>query len=124
MITTLNYHIPYSFFQSLVWLAVQAVLLNEAGIETGSGHFPGEINGRQNKAPNFGEGEAVDFFNEHTDEVSTYVDSIKLLVFDVRVGWEPLCRFLDVPVPDTPFPMQQRSSLSSIPSGYCRGSPS
>jgi len=25
-------------------------------------------------------------------------------VFDVREGWEPLCEFLDVPVPDTPFP--------------------
>jgi hypothetical protein len=28
----------------------------------------------------------------------------RLLVFDVREGWEPLCTFLDVPVPDTPFP--------------------
>ena len=28
----------------------------------------------------------------------------QLLVFDVREGWEPLCKFLDVPVPATPFP--------------------
>jgi hypothetical protein len=26
------------------------------------------------------------------------------LVFDVAEGWAPLCRFLDVPVPDGPFP--------------------
>eukprot|EP00913_Durusdinium_trenchii_P013055 g12255.t1 len=28
----------------------------------------------------------------------------KLLVFDVKEGWEPLCKFLGVPVPDEPFP--------------------
>ncbi len=28
----------------------------------------------------------------------------RLLVFDVAEGWEPLCDFLEVPVPDTPFP--------------------
>ena len=26
------------------------------------------------------------------------------LVFDVREGWQPLCDFLDVPVPEEPFP--------------------
>ena len=25
-------------------------------------------------------------------------------MWDVKEGWEPLCRFLDVPVPETPFP--------------------
>ena len=28
----------------------------------------------------------------------------RLLVFDVKQGWEPLCAFLGVLVPDTPFP--------------------
>jgi hypothetical protein len=28
----------------------------------------------------------------------------RLLVHDVSEGWEPLCRFLQVPVPDGPFP--------------------
>ena len=28
----------------------------------------------------------------------------RLLVFHVADGWEPLCEFLGVPVPDTPFP--------------------
>jgi hypothetical protein len=29
----------------------------------------------------------------------------RLLVFDVKEGWEPLCAFLGVPVPeDEPFP--------------------
>lgn len=28
----------------------------------------------------------------------------KLLVFNVKQGWEPLCKFLGVPTPDVPFP--------------------
>jgi Sulfotransferase domain len=28
----------------------------------------------------------------------------RLLVFEVRAGWQPLCGFLWVPVPDAPFP--------------------
>ena len=28
----------------------------------------------------------------------------QLLVFDVKEGWTPLCQFLQVPVPDVPFP--------------------
>ena len=25
-------------------------------------------------------------------------------MFDVKQGWEPLCKFLNVPIPDEPFP--------------------
>lgn len=28
----------------------------------------------------------------------------RLLVFQVQEGWKPLCEFLDVPIPDEPFP--------------------
>jgi hypothetical protein len=28
----------------------------------------------------------------------------QLLLFDVKQGWEPLCQFLDVPVPTKEFP--------------------
>ena len=38
------------------------------------------------------------------DEVKQTVPKDRLLVFDVKEGWNPLCKFLDVPVPDTPFP--------------------
>lgn len=43
-------------------------------------------------------------FVDHTAEVERVVPSERLLVFDVKQGWEPLCRFLGVPVPDGPFP--------------------
>ncbi len=32
------------------------------------------------------------------------VPASKLLVWEVKEGWEPLCRFLNVDAPDTPFP--------------------
>jgi hypothetical protein len=38
------------------------------------------------------------------DEVKRTVPADRLLVWSVEEGWEPLCEFLDVPVPDTPFP--------------------
>lgn len=43
-------------------------------------------------------------FNQHTQDVINAIDSERLLIFDVRQGWEPLCQFLDKPVPDVPFP--------------------
>lgn len=47
---------------------------------------------------------AIEVFNRHTQEVRDAIDPARLLVFDVREGWAPLCRFLEVPIPDEPFP--------------------
>jgi hypothetical protein len=43
-------------------------------------------------------------YRRRTEEVCAAFPAGRLLVFDVAEGWAPLCRFLDVPVPDTPFP--------------------
>ena len=43
-------------------------------------------------------------FNAWNEEVKRTVPADRLLVFEVREGWEPLCRFLGVPVPSVPFP--------------------
>jgi Sulfotransferase domain len=40
----------------------------------------------------------------HEADVIASVPADELLVFDVADGWEPLCAFLGVAVPDTPFP--------------------
>jgi hypothetical protein len=48
---------------------------------------------------------ALRIFAEHLQEVQAAVPPERLLVFDVKEGWEPLCAFLDVPVPTgEPFP--------------------
>ncbi|MEO8665394.1 MAG: sulfotransferase family protein [Ignavibacteria bacterium] len=43
-------------------------------------------------------------FNDHNEEVLKTVPKEQLLVFDPKSGWDPLCKFLNVPVPETPFP--------------------
>lgn len=46
----------------------------------------------------------IKVFNHHNDTVQRTVPPESLLVYDVKQGWEPLCHFLEVPVPDLPFP--------------------
>jgi Sulfotransferase domain len=43
-------------------------------------------------------------YRRRTEQVRAAIPSERLLVFNVAEGWEPLCRFLGVPVPGTPFP--------------------
>jgi len=41
---------------------------------------------------------------EHIEEVKRIVPADRLLVYNVKQGWAPLCAFLKVPVPNEPFP--------------------
>lgn len=43
-------------------------------------------------------------FKDHEEEVKRTVPPERLLVYKAGEGWEPLCEFLNVPVPDEPFP--------------------
>jgi hypothetical protein len=43
-------------------------------------------------------------FNEWHEKVISKCPKEKLLVFDVKEGWEPLCKFLGKPIPNVPFP--------------------
>jgi hypothetical protein len=48
---------------------------------------------------------AIEVFNQHNEQVRRVVPPVRLLVYEVREGWGPLCAFLGVPVPDgKPFP--------------------
>jgi len=47
---------------------------------------------------------AIEVFNQHIEAVKHNVPAEKLLVFDVKEGWESLCAFLNVPIPEQPFP--------------------
>lgn len=49
-------------------------------------------------------GHAIKVFEEHNARVRREIPADRLLVFEVAQGWEPLCSFLGVPVPETPFP--------------------
>jgi hypothetical protein len=48
---------------------------------------------------------AIQIFNQHIEEVKRTVPSEQLLIFEARQGWEPLCKFLNVPIPaNRPYP--------------------
>jgi hypothetical protein len=47
---------------------------------------------------------AIETFERHNEEVEQRVPTDKLLVYEVKEGWGPLCEFLGVEVPDKPFP--------------------
>ena len=47
---------------------------------------------------------SVAYFNNWVDEVKRTVPKEKLLIFSVKEGWGPLCKFLDAPIPEVPFP--------------------
>lgn len=47
---------------------------------------------------------ALAAYRARTDDVRSAIPPERLLVFDVAEGWGPLCGFLGVPTPLTPFP--------------------
>lgn len=53
-----------------------------------------------------GEGKeaSVQFYTQWVEHVKATVPKEKLLIFNVKEGWKPLCEFLDLPIPNQPFP--------------------
>eukprot|EP00090_Calanus_glacialis_P003701 TRINITY_DN12728_c0_g1_i1.p1 TRINITY_DN12728_c0_g1~~TRINITY_DN12728_c0_g1_i1.p1 ORF type:complete len:290 (+),score=63.80 TRINITY_DN12728_c0_g1_i1:118-987(+) len=61
-----------------------------------------------------GEETAVKFWNNHVEEVKRVVPADKLLIFEVKEGWGPLCKFLEVSTPSVPFPNENDSDQIEI----------
>ena len=54
---------------------------------------------------------AIEVFKNHIEEVKRVVPRERLLIFEARHGWEPLCAFLNVPVPvDKPYPHKNKGT--------------
>jgi len=49
-------------------------------------------------------GALIERMLEHNAAVKSAIAPERLLVWDVAEGWEPLCEFLELPVPDVPLP--------------------
>jgi hypothetical protein len=62
---------------------------------TWQGLFQGQFADRQR---------AVQTFVAWNEQVQRDVPAEKLLVYNVKAGWGPLCAFLDIPAPNKPFP--------------------
>lgn len=50
------------------------------------------------------EAHAIAVYNRHNEEVRRVIPKERLLVYNAEQGWEPLCKFLGVPVPAAPYP--------------------
>jgi hypothetical protein len=49
-------------------------------------------------------------YHDHNARIFSLVPAQNLLVFNVKDGWAPLCRFLDVPVPAHDFPSRNSAA--------------
>lgn len=57
----------------------------------------------------------VELYDKHNAHVQELIPKDHLLVYDVREGWEPLCEFLKVPVPNEEFPrLNETGAMQSI----------
>jgi hypothetical protein len=65
---------------------------------------------------------ATAFYNQHIEEVKAAVPPERLLIFTANEGWAPLCHFLGVAVPNTPFPnVNDRAEFQKIKRNISRG---
>ncbi len=47
---------------------------------------------------------AINVFNENIEKARRTIAPERLLIYDIQEGWEPLCKFLGVPIPAEFFP--------------------
>jgi Sulfotransferase domain len=52
----------------------------------------------------------TNYFRRHTEEVKATIAPERLLIYEAGQGWAPLCAFLGVPVPDTPYPSENTTA--------------
>ena len=55
------------------------------------------------------------YYKKHNEQVRDLVPADQLLEYNVKEGWEPLCKFLGVDVPDVPFPkLNEGQSVQAV----------
>jgi Sulfotransferase domain len=58
---------------------------------------------------------AIAKYHQHNEAVRAGVPEDRLLVYEVKEGWGPLCDFLGVEAPDAPFPhLNDRDSFRAM----------
>ncbi len=69
------------------WLKMGKAVLNKSGIASG-----------------LDETRLTKVFMAHNDAVKASIPASRLLVYEVKDGWEPLCKFVGLPVPADAYP--------------------
>jgi Sulfotransferase domain len=73
--------------------------------EIGPGRFARVLIAEKTFGSDMSEAHMIEVYNRHNEEVVRTIPPGRLLVFDTKDGWAPLCEFLKVPVPDVAFPL-------------------
>ena len=62
----------------------------------------------------------TDYFRRHTEEVKRTIPPERLLIYEAGQGWEPLCKFLGVKVPQEPYPNENTRAefIARVRSGH------
>jgi hypothetical protein len=72
------------------------------------GRLPGVFGplkiGQKTFNDDFSEANMIAVYERHNEEVKRVIPKDRLLVFEAKDGWAPLCKFLGVPVPSEPYP--------------------
>lgn len=58
--------------------------------------------------------EAMNIYERHNRYIIETTPPEKLLIWGPQDGWEPLCKFLDLPIPDEPVPHINEVSIHSF----------
>ena len=105
ILTLRDPHAWYRSVSSTIMPAMKGPLVTPDGKRVGPpGDFAPLLIGEKTFGNRFDEAHMIEVFDRHNEEVKRTIPKDRLLVFDAAQGWEPLCRFLDVPVPEMPFP--------------------
>ena len=54
---------------------------------------------------------AIDVYNKNVAAVIANVPDDRLLVHSAKEGWQPLCEFLDKPIPSQPYPHSNEGNV-------------
>lgn len=64
-----------------------------------------ELNTKKSLKSDFSKENMIKCYLEHIENVKRLCPRKKLLLFNADDGWEPLCKFLKVPIPEMPYPL-------------------
>lgn len=53
---------------------------------------------------------AINKFNNHIEEVKKVIPKDRLLIFEAKDGWAPLCKFLNTEIPNEPYPNSNKQN--------------
>lgn len=109
---TFSWKFP-SFFGYIPMFA-QLKQLRKAMGTTHLGLQPGELSHEWRNMTNADEWLAKQY-ERHNQHIINHVPKDQLLVFNVKEGWDPLCKFLGKEIPqDQPFPHSQVNTAASL----------